>query len=169
MSNVDPTLQGNGDQNGDANANSSTENPNIRQLREKAERADAAEAKLAKYEQAETIRDAGLDLNETQREALMAVHKGELKPEALLETAKSLGYQPKATEGSDTQTQTQQHQATVPTEVQQQHQAAQDAATGGGNTGGQMTNEDKYKSAKNAAELSQIIRAEGGVLAGDNE
>lgn len=161
MSNIDTSLQGNGDPAGAQG----DENPNIRQLRQKADRADELEAKLAKYEQADKLRSAGLDLSEIQQKALLAAHSGESTPEALLETAKQLGFQTPQAQAPAPQAQVQ--QPTITADEQAAHQQVAAAATGA--QVGTQSPEELYKGATNAAELKSIIRANGGALADDFE
>jgi hypothetical protein len=63
-----------------------------RELAAKAAEAEALRTKVARLEQEGQIRDAGLNLNETQRAALSAVHSGEWNPEAITKTASNLGF-----------------------------------------------------------------------------
>lgn len=161
MSDIDNTFQDDGDP---APTDQSNENPNIRQLRQQASKVGELEAKLAKYEQAETVRSAGLDLTEIQQKALLGAHSGELTPETLRATAEQLGFatpsaQPAQAPG---------HAATVSPEEQAGHAASASAATGATAPGNQSA-EDLYQSAKNPAELTALIRANGGQIAGDNE
>lgn len=75
------------------------ENPNVRQMRDRIktlEAENAANAALATENAAlkrdSAIRDADLKLNDAQRVALDAVHKGEWNADQLRATAESLGF-----------------------------------------------------------------------------
>jgi hypothetical protein len=51
-----------------------------------------AQAKAAALEQKLAVRDAGLNLTQTQLDALVKVHQGEWEPDALRQTASDLGW-----------------------------------------------------------------------------
>lgn len=53
---------------------------------------DAAEAKATDLERKAVFSEAGLELNDAQKAALQAVHKGEWTPDSLKETATALGF-----------------------------------------------------------------------------
>lgn len=71
------------------------EDPNLAQLRKKAERADELEKQLA---DADAVRKenialkAGLKLSDKQMRALMSTHEGDWTAEAILESARELGF-----------------------------------------------------------------------------
>jgi len=66
-----------------------------RKLAEATQRAadrDALAAEVTALKQQMAVRDAGLDLNDTQRKALLSVHSGDLTPDQLKQTAQNLGF-----------------------------------------------------------------------------
>lgn len=87
------------DAEGNAVDPSTLETPNVRQMRETISRleGEAAEArtlqaKLDSFTRNESIRAAGLELDDVKRKALEAVHAGEWTPDALKQTAVQLGW-----------------------------------------------------------------------------
>ena len=63
-----------------------------REAKQKAQEADTLRAKIETLEREGTIRDAGLNLNATQRQALAAVHNGSWEADAITKTATDLGF-----------------------------------------------------------------------------
>lgn len=64
----------------------------LREAAQKAADRDALAAENQTLKQQIAVSAAGLTLNDTQRNALLAVHSGDLTPDGLKQTAQSLGF-----------------------------------------------------------------------------
>lgn len=74
------------------------ESDKFRQLRQKAKRADDLAAENEALRRENALAKAGLDLSPAQQKALLAVHEGDLTPEALVKTATELKMVPEPAE-----------------------------------------------------------------------
>lgn len=63
-----------------------------REAKQQAKEADTLRTQVEQLQREGTIRDAGLNLNATQRQALAAVHQGEWQADAITKTATDLGF-----------------------------------------------------------------------------
>jgi|SRR5580765_474238 len=135
-------------------ANSQQDNPDIRNLREKAKRADTLESDNSRLARENSLLKAGVNnLTEKQLTALNAAHgDGEITPEALRKTAEELGFAQPIPETS--------------TDEQQKHQQVNDAASGSTRPE-QQPLVDQYAQANSPAEVLDLVRKNGGVVADD--
>lgn len=140
------------------------ESNNVRAMREKIKELEADQAKnkelaekVQQYERAETIRQAGLTLDETQRRALEAAHAGEWNPELVRQTAVNLKWaDPLPPEGASQ-------------EEKDAHERMNAARTGGTTTPPDKEAEldVKLANAKSEVEFMEIYRASGRPLSQD--
>lgn len=103
----------------DDDQDSGQESSVMRDLRKKAKRADTLEAEVASLRQETAILKAGITLTPAQQKALLAVHDGDLEPDAIRKTAADLGF---VTEKAE--------EPAIPVEEQQAHQAMAEATAG---------------------------------------
>jgi hypothetical protein len=140
-------------ENGDGQTQTTQDNPDIRNLRDKAKRADTLEADNQRLQRELNLSKAGIsDLSEKQLKALDAAHDGESTPEALRKTAEELGFAEPIPETS--------------TEEQQAHQQVQQAASGATKPGEQSP-ADQYAQANTPQEVLDIARRNGVPVAQD--
>lgn len=123
----------------------------LRQLRERARDARRLERELAARDE-ELIRlrtDAafhGLNLSDVQREAVLAIHEGEMTADAVRETVEGLGFF-EAPQYSP--------------EEQAAHQRIQETTTGAPAEAKAQSLEDEINAAKSEDEVMAIVRREG--------
>lgn len=130
------------------------EDPNIRNLREKAKRTEAAESKLKRYEKRDELRNAGIDLTDKQLTALLATHDGADTVDDFRKTAEELNFVKPPEE--------------TPTEEQNAHKQVQNAALGAVNKG-ELAGKELYAQANSKEEVLAMVRASGGQVADDIE
>jgi uncharacterized protein YceH (UPF0502 family) len=123
----------------------------LRQLTKENKRIAELEAQNARYQQRESIRSAGLDLNDDQVTALIATHKGESTPEALRETAERLKFVQSTPE--------------VDPELEQAHERLANARTGGERVV-DTSYEDELKAARTPQQVEEVARKHNRAWAG---
>jgi hypothetical protein len=136
-----------------------TESPNVRQMREQikqleaeAQRAKDLEAQLATTQRLSALTAAGLELDETKRAALEAVHQGDWTPDAVKQTAISLGWAQA------------ENQPTAEEIAAQARMAAAQSGGGAPVTDAEALLEAKLAEAKSPAEFMEIYRTSGRPL-----
>jgi hypothetical protein len=135
------------EENQDGSDNDSQEDPGwIKDLRKKADRLTQVEAQLQQYEQEKQLREAGLELSDRQRKALLAAHEGDQTPDALKVTATELGFYTPPPE--------------VQPEVQQGHETVA-AASNGAQPAPSSTATDEYAAAQTPEEVMAIAEKRG--------
>lgn len=97
----------------------SPESSVMRDLRKKAKRADTLDTEVASLRQENAVLKAGITLTTAQQKALLAVHDGDLEPDAIRKTAVELGF---VTEKAD--------ESAIPEAEQQEHQRMAEATAG---------------------------------------
>lgn len=121
-------------------------------LQQKADRAEQLEAELKGVQFQLGIRDAGLELNDRQRQLLMNAHEGERTPEAIRQTAVDLGWAEKAPVAPD-----------VPADELAAHQRMTDASSGAStrHTTPEAEIDARLAAARTEAEFDAIYRESG--------